>query len=577
MKGLSRSGFQRGKNNSTPDILITNGQILNVYTGEILSGDVVVNGPLIRYVGPATTEFKKPKKTIDASGAYVIPGFFDPHAHTEILFNPASFSNQVVLTGTTSVFSDSHDLAASLGPSGFRRILKDSEKYPVKFFSGVPATSPPISGIEGDEFYKLAHFTDLIQHPSVLGVSEITSWVRILEGHQDVMAKIEVARKLGKRVEGHTLGASYDKLNRLVYEGITSCHEGLTWEDVLYRLRLGLFVMLRHGSIRSDLKDLSLVFKETPGLSLNRIMLTPDTLFATDIMAKGYMDFLVREAVSYGIDPIAAIRMVTLNPAGYFSLDHLLGGIAPGRFADLLLVKDLANPTPHLVIERGRIAARDGTLVVSPAPSPTLGMEGRPFRIKSIPDEWLEIQTTEKGKMRIPAIQIMDKTVTSRKEVDLPVKNGSIQPDPDRDILRLCLIQRDGERIGKGFLSGFGLNGAAASSICHDIHNLIVIGDNLNDMRVAAEEVVRMGGGIVLVKDARIAKTLSLPIGGIMSPLPMADLVRELEDLRGTFREMGSLLEDPLLTMTFLAFTSILDLRITVSGVYSVKERRVVF
>lgn len=562
---------------STPDLLITGGQILNVYTGEILPGDVVIHGPLIRYVGPPTRESKGARRVIQADGSYVIPGFFDPHAHTDILFNPASFSNQVILTGTTSVFSDSHDLATSLGPSGFKRILKDSEKYPINFFSGVPAASPPFPGVEGREPYNMAHFNDLIKHPSVLGVSEIASWMRILNGNQDLTARIKLARKLGKRVEGHTLGASYEKLNRLAYDGITSCHEALGWEDALMRLRLGLFVMLRHGSIRSDLKELSMVFTDRPLLSQNRVMLTPDTLFASDIMANGYMDFLVREAVYHGIDPIPAIRMVTLNPASYFGLDHLLGGIAPGRIADILLVRDLSNPTPHLVIERGRLAVKDGVLKIPPAPAPTVGMGERPFRMKSIPRAWLEIHTSEKGTTRVPAIHILNKTVTSRKEITLHISDGLIQSDTDQDILKICLIQRDGKRIGKGFLSGFGLKGAVASSISHDVHNLMVIGYESEDMCLAADEVLRMRGGVVLAKNARIVQTLPLPIGGIMSALPMADLARDVEALKRVFREMGSHLEDPLLTMGFLSFTSILDLRITVSGVYSVKEGKIVF
>ncbi len=507
----------------------------------------------------------------------MIPGFFDPHAHTDILFNPASFSNEVILTGTTSVFSDSHDLANSLGPSGFKKILKDSEEYPIKFFSGVPAASPPFPEVEGREIYTMTHFKDLIKQPSVLGVSEIPSWIRIVNGNPGLIARIRLAGKLGKRVEGHTLGASYEKLSHLVYAGTTSCHEALTWEDALMRLRLGLFVMLRHGSIRSDLKALTRIFAERPLLSQNRVMLTPDTRFAGDIMADGYMDVLVREAVHHGIDPIQAIRMVTLNPAGYFGLDHLLGGIAPGRIADILLIRDLSNPTPHLVIERGRLAATDGVLQIPPAPPPTLGMGERPFHMTSVQRAWLEIHTSERGTAWVPAIHILNKTVTSQRQIELPIKNGLIQPDTTRDILKICLIQRDGKRVGKGFLSGSGFKGAVASSISHEVHNLMVIGDDSEDMRLAADEVLRRRGGIVLAKNARIIRSLALPIGGIMSALPMADLVREIEAVNRAFREMGSHLEDPLFTMGFLSFTSILDLRITVSGVYSVKAGKIVF
>jgi adenine deaminase len=562
---------------SKPDLLITGGRILNIYTGEILPGDVVIHTPLIHYVGPPGEPSKGAREIIHADGSYVIPGFFDPHAHTDILFNPATFSNQVILSGTTSVFSDSHDLANSLGFSGFKEILRDSEKYPLKFFSGVPAASPPFPEIEGNELYSTNQFRALIKHPSILGISEIPSWNRIVHGNPDLIAKIRLARRLGKRVEGHTLGASYESLSQLAYEGVTSCHEALKWEDALVRLRLGLFVMIRHGSIRSDLEALSPLFKEKRRLSLDRVMLTPDTRSATDIMADGYMDCLVREAVRHGIDPTPAIRMVTLNPARYFGLDHLLGGIAPGRIADVLLVKDLAHPTPHLVVERGRLAVREGDLKIPPAPSPARGFGERPFLITSVRKAWLDLPTSQTGRTRVPAIHVLNKTVTGRREVTLSIKDGMIQPDPNQDILKICLIQRDGKRVGKGLLSGFGLKGAVATSISHEVHNLMVIGDDPEDMRLAADKVLQLGGGIVLARNGHVLSTLLLPIGGIMSALSMPDLCRDLEKVKRAFGEMGSSLEDPLLTMGFLSFTSILDLRITVSGVYSVKEERVVF
>jgi adenine deaminase len=560
-----------------PDLLITGGRVLNVYSGEILPHDVVIQGQSVCYVGPSQDQFSGARKVIRADGCYVIPGFFDPHAHTDILFNPASFSNQVILTGTTSVFSDSHDLANALGFSGFKTILKDSEKYPIKFFSAAPAASPPFPSIEGKDVYTTAQFEDLIMSPSVLGVSEITAWARIIDRDPDLLDRVQLARKRGKRVEGHTLGASYLKLNRLVDAGITACHEALDWKEAITRLRLGLFVMLRHGSIRSDLKALLALFKESPRLSQNRVMLTPDTRFADDIMASGYMDFVVREAVANGIDPISAIRMVTLNPAGYFGLDQVLGGIAPGRLADILLVRDLASPTPHAVIERGRLTVKDGVLMIPPAPPPTVGLGDRPFQISSASKAWMDVTTSARGTTRVPAIQIIHKTVTNRRDITLFVKDGLIQPKATEDLLKICLIQRDGERIGKGFLSGFGLKGAAASSVSHDVHDLMVIGDDSEDMRIAADEVLRMGGGIVLAKNRQIVQTLPLPIGGIMSDLSMADLSREIDVLKRTFTDMGCRLEDPLLTMGFLSFTSILDLRITVSGVYSVKQGKIIF
>ncbi len=560
------------------DYYIANGRIVNVYSGEVIEGNVAISGERIAYVGPSDTMVDSGTMVVDVGGDYLIPGFFDPHAHADLLFNPASFSDQVVVTGTTAVFADNHDLANSLGLKGLRRVLRDSKSYPLKFFTGVPAVSPPFPGLEGEDFYPLRDLCGLLEGEAALAISEITPFVRLVRGDRRLLSKITLARNVGKRVEGHTVGASYDKLNAIIDGGITSCHESIKPEDVLNRVRLGLYVMLRHGSIRSDLQSLSKTLKECQGMSSNRVMLATDGVFAEDFISHGYMDYLVSEAIKYGIEPIEAIRMVTLNPAAYFGLDWDLGGIAPSRFADISVVKDLRRPTPRLVIERGRIVAREGELTVDPSPLPAIGLGDRPFTLGKIDESLFRVSSRRKGKLRVPMIHIVDKTVTERRDIQLTVREGAIQADPSRDVLKIILIQRDGKRKGCGFLSGFGERiGGIASSIAHDTHNLMIIGGDDRDMATALDRVIRIKGGIVLVRGGRIIHELPLPIGGIMSPLPMRELAREVEKLKRVFRDFGCLLEDPIWTMGFLSFTSIVELRITPSGVYDVKRGKVIF
>jgi adenine deaminase len=208
-------------------------------------------------------------------GDYLIPGYFDPHAHADLLFNPATFSDQIVVTGTTAVFADNHDLANSLGIKGLRKILRDSKSYPLKFFMGVPAVSPPFPDIEGKDFYPLRDLSGLLENEAALAVSEITPFVRLAKGDRRLLSKITSARNAGKRVEGHTVGASYDKLNAIIDGGITSCHESIKPEDLINRVRLGLYVMLRHGSIRSDLNPLSKALREYKGISYTWITSSP--------------------------------------------------------------------------------------------------------------------------------------------------------------------------------------------------------------------------------------------------------------------------------------------------------------
>jgi adenine deaminase len=560
------------------DYYFANGKIVNVYSGEVIEGNVATSGERIAYVGLSGATVGPRTKVLDVKGDYLIPGFFDPHAHADLLVNPAAFSNEVVVTGTTAVFADNHDLANSLGPRGLRRILRDSRSYPLKFFMGLPAVSPPFPGIEGEDFYPLRELSSLLENEAALGISEITPFVRLVRGDRRLLSKTTLARNAGKRVEGHTVGASSDKLNAIIDGGITSCHESIKPEDLLVRVRLGLYVMLRHGSIRSDLKALSEGLRDCEGMSSNRVMLTTDGVFAEDLVSRGYMDHLVSKAITFGIEPVEAVRMATLNPATYFGLDWDLGGIAPSRYADISVVGDLRRPTPRVVMERGRIVARGGELVIDPSPPPALGLGDRPFKLGKIDGVLFQVPSGGRAKVRVPAIHIADKTVTERKDVELGGRDGSIQADPSRDILKIVLIQRDGKRRGCGFLSGFGTKiGGIASSIAHETHNLMVIGESERDMAMALDRVVKMKGGISLAHRGRIVHELPLPIGGTMSPLPVRDLAQEVKKLKRVFWEFGCRLEDPIWTMGFLSFTSIVEVRITLSGVYDVKAGKVIF
>jgi len=560
------------------DYYLANGRIVNVYSGEVIEGNVATSEERVAYVGPSDTMVASGTKVVDVGGDYLIPGYFDPHAHADLLFNPATFSDQVVVTGTTAVFADNHDLANALGLKGLRKVLRHSKSYPLKFFMGVPAVSPPFPGIEGEDFYPLRDLRGLLEDEAALAISEITPFVRLVKGDRRLLSKITLARNAGKRVEGHTVGASYDKLNAIIDGGITSCHESIKPEELLTRVRLGLYVMLRHGSIRSDLKPLSKALKECRGIGSNRVMLTTDGMFADDLVRHGYMDYVVAEAIKCGIEPIEAIRMATLNPASYFGLDWDLGGIAPSRYADLSIVEDLRRPTPRLVMECGRIVARKGRLTVDPSPLPAVGLGDRPFTVGKIDVALFRVPSRRRDRVRAPVIHIVDKTVTQRRDAELRVRNGAIQADPSGDILKIFLIQRDGKRRGGGFLSGFGARiGGIASSIAHETHNLMVIGGNDRDMAMALGRVVHMKGGIVLVYEGTIVHELPLPIGGIMSPLPMKKLAGEVEKLKAVLRNFDCRLEDPIWTMGFLSFTSIVEVRITLSGVYDVKRGRVVF
>lgn len=557
-----------------PDLIVKDADILDVFSGSVFKGNILVYKSWIAYVGEREPLIGNKTTIIDAKGYVAVPGYIDAHGHADLFYNPSSFGDFVVTRGATTIFSDGHDMINSIGVGGFIEVLKTSDKFAVKFLWGVPAAYPPYPEIEGGELFSFHDIWKLFtNYRECVSISELSPYVRILDNEDSILEKILLARSLSKNVEGHTLGASYDKLNTLAAAGITSCHESIRESDLRNRVRLGLYTMVRHSSIRSDFEKLCPVMNELPKDSM---MLVSDGIFAGDLLEKGYMDFVIKEAVNFGLDPIDAIKMSTLNPARYFRMEGEVGSITPGRIADILLLEDLRKPTPAKVIERGRLAAEEGALIVKSTPFPEIGNVYNPFVFKNIEQHELSIEW--KGEETIPVIDVVDRTVTRR--VDVPVLPDAklIMPQKEHDIRKILYTRREKKKWGRGFVRGIGADiGGIASTVAHETHGLLVTGFDDADMQLAANTVLNIGGGIVLTDKGRVLYTLPLPSGAIMSSLSIGELAEELRKGNKVFRERGSKLDDPLWTICFLTFTSIVELRITVSGVYDVKKGRIIF
>jgi adenine deaminase len=552
------------------------GLVLNVFTGELLRENVAVYKGRIAYVGPSERMIGRNTRLHDMRGKILVPGYMDPHAHTDLYYNPATFSAEVVKTGTTSVFSDMHDLANALGWSGVLQVLKDAPAYPLTYYLAVPSSSPPFPRFEGKEVFSLKETAVLLRRAEVLGLSEMTAFVRILNKEPRILKMLDLARTAGKTVEGHTTGVSHDKLNALINAGLTSCHEAIGAEDVKKRLRLGLYVLCRGGSIRNDLERLMEAVRDLSAFDSSRILLTPDGLFPGEMARYGYLDHLLKQVMAYGIEPVRAYQMATINPARYFRLDQEQGALAPGRRADLLVLKDLKDPTPLSVMAKGKWVLREGRKVMpSPPPFPA-GTYDRPFRLRRMKGEDFRFRVSTKGPL--PIISITDKTLTRRMDLTVQDHQGLVRSDKDRDLAKIALIPREGGRGGMGLVSGFGARiGAVASSIAHETHSLMILGYDDEDMARAGHEVMTMEGGIVVVERGKVLARLPLPIGGVMSSLPVPRLAKALEKMTGTLKKAGCPLEDPLWTLGFLSFTSLIELRITFSGVYEVKTGRILY
>ncbi len=560
-----------------PDKVFTGCRVLNVFTGEILEQDFGIVGERIAYLGtPGRHNIGKDTEVIDLKEKIVVPGYFDPHAHTDLYYTPWEFARAVASSGTTAIFSDSHDMANGLGMAGFTEILSKAKKFPLRFLSGVPLASPPYP-VEGEDLYDREKVRRLLTYKNVIASgSELTPWVKVIRQDEVLMEKLFLVRRTTGRIEGHTVGAKGEKLAALVSAGITSCHESMSLEDVEERLRLGLYVMLRQGSIRKEFTELSPLLKRYHP----RLMLTPDGLFADEIADKGYMDYVLTEALRHGGDPVSLIRMATLNPAVYFGLEAHLGGIAPGRLADFNVLEEIGEPRPLQVWIGGTLVSHpDKGITPGPVSVGEIPSE-RPFRIPRLTAADFSARYPEGFAGEIPVIDIVNHTVTGVYRWSPSGENDG-QAEPAKDVLKIAMIHREGpgSGMGIGFVHGFGLDGETqiASSVAHETHNLLVVGSDEEQMAQAANEVVAMGGGIVVRSHGETAYRFPLTVGGMMSPLPMEEVGRALIDLRDILHEKGCPLPDPLWTFGFLSFTSILRLRITISGIYDVQGGKILY
>ena len=561
--------------NRAADKCIVNGRVVNVFTGEILEQNVAISGERIVYVGDSSSVITSGTVIIDAMGDFVTPGFFDAHAHADLYYSPLEYAYFVAAKGTTGFFNDGHDLANALGPAEFMSYMARLQDTPMSVITGVPATSPPYPGIEGDELWTDKDIELASSFDWVVSLSEVSPYPRVLKGEEALLRRIALARRLGLLVEGHTTGASADKLNSLSFAGITSCHESLSYGDVVDRVRLGFHTMLRQGSIRKDLPLLVDAVKDIERFDAGRLMLVSDGIFPDHLVSRGNMDWVVKSAVEEGIAPVRAIQMATINPARYFRLDGSIGSIAPGRLANILLVEDINNPFPRLVMAKGVPIAENGVLTVERISSDGEVPSSRPFARENILRNTFRIDASM-GPQTVPAIEIVDQTVTRRIDIEVPVRGGFYRPEGD--ILSAFLCTRDGSRMGVGFVSGFCRGvGGLASSISHETHGLLVLGQDEEDMRIAASAVLEIGGGIAICRAGRVLCRLELPIGGICSRHEIPQLASEISSLHATLREMGCELEYPLWTLGFLSFTSVLGPRITYSGTYDVRSAKVIF
>jgi len=560
------------------DFVVQNATLIDVYSGELIEGvNVAIKRGRIASVSRVGSVAGG--EVLEADGAYLAPGFLDGHVHVESsMLTPTGFAKAVLPRGTTGVFMDPHEIANVLGVEGVKLIIEESKRLPLRFFvlipSCVPASTPELETSGAGVSVK--DVEELLKLDEVVGLAEVMNYPGVLAGDNKLHGEIQASLRAGKVVDGHCIGLSDLELSAYVASGISSCHESTGLDEALGKVRLGMYVMAREGSAWRDLAE---VLKVVTRMKVDprRVILVTDDRSPKDLLTEGHVDFLVRRAIEEGVDPVTAIQMVTLNTAERFKVDGDLGGIAPGRYADLVLLRGLERVEVDTVIVNGEVVSRGGKLLVELKPPPLPERVRRTVKLKRFltPDDFKVKASKDTGKVKVRVIRVIEgKALTEALVEPLPVKDGFITPGVEDGVAKVAVVERHGLTggIGLGFVKGFNLKmGAVASTVAHDSHNLVVVGVNDGDMAAAVNRLVELGGGIIAVYNSKTIGLVELPVAGLMSDKDPEVVVKEVEGLEEAWRNLGSTVASPFMLMSLLALPVIPKLRITDKGLVLVE------
>jgi adenine deaminase len=555
------------------DLVVVNARLANVYTGEFIDDCAIsIKGKWIAYVGRNPGDTIGPKtEVIDAASQTVIPGLIDGHTHMAWLCKADEFLKYAAKGGTTTIVTETLEVFLVAGYAGLVDLLESFKNQPIKIWATAPATisiSKAARGISKKNLQKL------LKRDDIVGLGE-SYWQAVIQEPDWLLALFEQTQRAGKTLEGHSAGASGKKLAAYIANGISSCHEPINADQVLERLRLGLHVMVREGAVRKDLAEIAEI--KDHGIDLRRLILVSDGISPDDLMANGYMEALVQKAIDYGFEPINAIQMATLNVAEHFSLDHLIGGIAPGRLADFVIIPDDTTIAAKVIVSNGRVIAQNGNLLTAPRSHSfsTDSLISVKLPRELTPSDFV-IRAPENVKnITVRVMNMVTDLVTAEIEERLPVRDGQISVDLNKDIIKIAAIDRTHTpgRLFTGLIKGFGLKaGAFACSAAWDTSDIIVAGTNGSDMATAVNRIRSLQGGAVVCEDGKILAELPLPLFGIISDLTMKDLAQQFENVTRAAHKQGIPFPDPVLSLTTLTGSAIPYLRICEEGLVNLKS-----
>ncbi len=545
------------------DLVIKNANIVNVLSEEIHKADIAIADGTIAGI----SDNYSGEKEIDVNGAYVTPSFIDGHVHLESsMMLPSEFAKAVLPAGTTTVIIDPHEISNVFGLHGISFMHEAVKNLPMDVYtmlpSCVPATPFETSGFDLNSY----DLSLVIDKPWVLGIAEMMNFPGVLNLDKNVMAKLELAKSKDKRIDGHAPFLSSKDLCAYISSGVKSDHECTNPKEAIEKLRLGMYLMIREGTAAKDLNALIPVLKEC---NTRKCLFVTDDRHPSDLGE--HINGMVRRAVEAGVNPVKAVQCASLNTAEYFGLKDL-GAVAPGYKADLLILPDLKTFKPDFVLKNGEVIVENGKLTAHIDDSETPSVRGS-VNVKWIEenDFIIEALSDEVKTIEVIPHQLVTKSVISK----IKIENGNAISNIDTDTLKICVIERHRAtgNIGKGFVKGFNLKqGAIASTVAHDSHNMIIVGTNDYDMYVAAVELVKSQGGKVVVRNGEVISKLPLPIAGLMSDKEFDYVLNKCDELNKAAHSIGCTLEDPFMTMGFLSLPVIPELKITDKGIFDTNK-----
>lgn len=548
------------------DLVIKNGQVVNVFTRRITTADIAITDGMI--VGLGAYEGKK---VFDAAGQFVVPGLIDGHVHIESsLLPPHEFAKVSLLHGVTTVVTDPHEIANVAGVTGIQYMIDDAQKVPMNIFTMLPSSVPVTAFETSGASLAAEDLVSFMADEHVLGLAEVMNYQAVAHTEKEIIDKIVGIKAAGGVVDGHAAGISPDELAVYATAGIRTDHEAVNLDEALARLELGFYLMIREGTVAKDLHALLPVVNET---TARRCLFVTDDKLIDDLLEEGSIDHCLRLAIKQGLDPLLAIQMATLIAAECFEL-RTIGAIAPGYQADFFLTDDLTTLAATDVFVKGQQVVAEGQLQEQLFPTAS----SNPY-LKKLPSMNALPLTKDSFSLPLKSTQVKvievipNSLITNQLIETVTLEKGSFSPSIKEDLLKIAVVERHRQtgNIGLGIVKGFQLqHGALATSVSHDSHNIVVVGTNDADMLFAVERLLQTGGGMIAVRDQKELACLPLAIGGLMSQLGYQETFESLKRLNAAAEKLGANPHfDPYLTLSFLTLSVIPELKLTDMGLFT--------